>query len=40
FVLGIFLGRISKENLFISGMKMVIAGIVSVLISVLLIRNF
>lgn len=40
FVLGMFLGRISKENLFISGMKMVIAGIVSVLISVLLIRNF
>jgi len=40
FVLGVFLGRTSKENLFISGMKMVIAGIVSVLISVLLIRNF
>lgn len=40
FALGVFLGRISKENLFISGMKMVIAGIVSVLISVLLIRNF
>lgn len=40
FLLGIFLGRISKENLFISGLKMVIAGIASVLINVLLIRNF
>lgn len=40
FMLGVFLGRISKENLFISGMKMVIAGIVSILISVLLLKNF
>lgn len=38
FLLGVFLGRISKENLFISGLKMVVAGITSVLISILLLR--
>jgi len=38
FLLGVFLGRISKENLFISGLKMVVAGITSVLISILLLK--
>jgi predicted membrane protein (TIGR00267 family) len=32
FLLGIFLGRISKENLLISAIKMIVAGIMSVLI--------
>ena len=36
FGLGIFLGKISKENLIASGIKTVIAGIVSIIISTLL----
>lgn len=32
FLLGIFLGRVSKENLLISAIKMIVAGIMSVLI--------
>lgn len=35
-VLGSFLGKISKENIFISGMKMLVAGIVSIMLIFLL----
>ena len=36
FGLGIFLGKISKENLILSGVKTVVAGIASILISTLM----
>ena len=36
FGLGIFLGKISKENLIVSGVKTVIAGVASILISTLM----
>jgi len=36
FALGMFLGKISKENLILSGIKTVIAGIASIIISTLL----
>jgi predicted membrane protein (TIGR00267 family) len=36
FGLGLFLGYISKENLFVSGLKTVIAGAVSILVSYLI----
>ena len=36
FALGAFLGKISKENLLVSGIKTVIAGIASIIISTLL----
>jgi len=39
FALGIFLGNISKDNLIISGVKTVIAGIVSIIIGSLLNGN-
>lgn len=36
FALGLFLGHVSQENIFLYGVKTVVAGIVSILISVLL----
>jgi len=33
FALGAFLGKVSKENLIISGVKMIGAGLVSILLS-------
>ncbi len=38
FGLGAFLGRISKQNVLIAGLKMIIAGVVSIVISFLLER--
>ena len=39
FALGVFLGSISKDNLLISGIKTLIAGIASIIIGSLLSRN-
>jgi predicted membrane protein (TIGR00267 family) len=39
FALGMFLGKISKENLIISGIKTVVAGIASIIISTLMNRG-
>ncbi len=36
FLLGMFLGRISKDNIIISGMRMIVAGIVCVILAMLL----
>jgi predicted membrane protein (TIGR00267 family) len=36
FGLGAFLGRVSRDNLFVSGVKMITAGLVSILLSYLL----
>ena len=40
FALGAFLGKVSKENLVISGLKMIGAGVVSMVLSYLLVREF
>jgi predicted membrane protein (TIGR00267 family) len=40
FALGVFLGKVSKENLVISGLKMIGAGVVSILLSYVLVREF
>ena len=36
FALGTFLGRISKQNLFVAGMRMIVAGVVSLVLGYLL----
>jgi VIT1/CCC1 family predicted Fe2+/Mn2+ transporter len=36
FSLGAFLGKVSSQNLFVSGLKMITAGLVSILLSYLL----
>lgn len=38
FVLGAFLGRISKENIFISGIKMLFAGLFVIILSMIFVR--
>ena len=40
FALGAFLGKVSKENLVISGLKMIGAGVLSMVLSYLLVREF
>jgi predicted membrane protein (TIGR00267 family) len=37
FMVGVFLGRISKQNILISGLKMILAGLASALISYILL---
>lgn len=39
FLLGVFLGRVSRERFFVSGMKLVLAGVVLLVISLLLERG-